>query len=133
MKQVPRISDTEWEVMRVLWQHEPATATQIFQNLQKQDPSWHPKTLRTLLTRLVNKGAVTYESEGRTHVYASAVSEGDCVADATESFVDRVFGGAMKPMLSHFVERRKLGEKELNELRDILARRDRDGRNRSDK
>ncbi len=121
MKFVPRISDTEWEIMRIIWLKHPATANEIIEQLAAGDSGWHPKTARTLLARLVQKGALGYEAKGRTYVYSPLVSEEDCVATASESFLDRVFGGSLKPMLAHFVERQKLTRKDLEELEKLLG------------
>ena len=122
LKNVPRISETEWEVMRAVWQRHPATAGEILERLLQADPSWHPKTARTLLARLVKKGALDYESQGRAYVYEPRVTEQECVAVASASFLDRVFGGALQPMLAHFVEQKKLTATELRELEKLLAR-----------
>ena len=120
MKVVPRISDTEWEVMRVVWTKHPLTANEVIEQLSGMGSHWHPKTARTLLARLVQKGALGYEAQGRTYAYSPLVSEEDCVATASESFLDRVFGGSLKPMLAHFVERQKLTRKDLEELEKLL-------------
>lgn len=120
MKLVPRISDTEWEIMRILWLKHPLTANEIIEELAVTDSGWHPKTARTLLARLVQKGALGYKADGRTYVYSPLVSEADCVTTASESFLDRVFGGSLKPMLLHFVERQKLTRKDLVELEKLL-------------
>ncbi len=122
-KPVPRISDTEWEVMRAVWSGHPATAGEIAERLAQSDPSWHPKTARTLIGRLVEKGALAYDVEGRSFLYRPAVTEQECIAAASASFLDRVFGGALKPMLAHFVEREDLSPEEVKELEKILARR----------
>ena len=122
-KPVPRISDTEWEVMRAVWSGHPATAGEIADRLAQADPSWHPKTARTLLGRLVEKGALAYDVDGRIFLYRPLVTEQECIASASDSFLDRVFGGALKPMLAHFVERESLSPEEVRELEQILARR----------
>lgn len=119
-KTIPRISETEWEVMRAVWARHPATAGEIIERLVAADPSWHPKTAKTLLARLVQKHALDYEARGRSYVYEPLVTERECVALASESFLDRVFGGSLKPMLAHFVESRRLTRKELEELRKLL-------------
>jgi len=120
MKNAPRISDTEWEIMRIIWGRYPLTASEVVERLAANDPSWHPKTVRTLLARLVRKKALDYQTNGRTYVYSPLVSEEECVATASESFLDRVFGGSLQPMLTHFVERRKLSREELEKLRRLL-------------
>jgi BlaI family penicillinase repressor len=123
MKTVPRISETEWEVMRAVWAGHPATATVIIERLSRADPSWHPKTAKTLLARLVQKKALDYEPQGRSYVYEPLVSERDCVAAASVSFLERVFGGSLKPLLAHFVESHRLTKKDLDELRELLENR----------
>lgn len=120
MKTTPKISDTEWEIMRVLWAQPPLTAADIIARLTAADPSWHPKTARTLLARLVEKQALDYEERGRAYVYTPRVTEEECIAAASGTFVDRVFGGALKPMLVHFIAQRKLSRAELDELRALL-------------
>lgn len=119
-KNIPRISETEWEVMRAVWAQHPATANEIIERLVAADASWHPKTAKTLLARLVRKRALDYEAQGRSYVYEPLVNERDCVAAASESFLERVFGGSLQPMLAHFVESRRLSRQELEELRELL-------------
>lgn len=121
MKVIPKISDTEWEIMRVVWMRHPMTANEIIDQLIAADPSWHPKTARTLLARLVQKKALGYEERGRTYAYSPLVNERECLATASESFLDRFFGGSLKPMLAHFVGQRRLTKKEVEELRSLLA------------
>ena len=120
MKSTPKISDTEWEIMRVVWACHPITAAEIIARLTAVDSSWHPKTVRTLLARLVEKGALDYVADGRTYNYQPRVTAQECIAAASGSFVDRVFGGSLKPMLVHFIEQRRLSRKELDELRALL-------------
>ena len=122
MPAIPRISETEWEVMKVLWADAPLTANDVIARLTAQDASWHPKTARTLLNRLVKKKALAFRRDGRAYLYRPLVAERDCVAAVTDSFLDRVFGGALEPMLAHFVERRKLSAAELRDLQRILQR-----------
>lgn len=120
MKSVPRISDTEWEIMRIIWAKHPLAASEVIGQLAAADPGWHPKTARTLLARLVQKKALGYEARGRTYVYSPLVGEQECVATASDSFLERVFGGSLEPMLVHFVNRQRLAKNELSELRRLL-------------
>ena len=122
-KPVPRISDTEWDVLRAVWSGPPAPAGEIADRLAQSDPSWHPKTARTLLGRLVEKGALTYTVDGRIFLYRPLVTEQECIAAASSSFLERVFGGALQPMLAHFVERQDLSPDDVQQLEQILARR----------
>ena len=120
MKRTPKISETEWELMKVVWAQAPCSAGRIIEVLTGQDSTWHPKTIKAFLNRLVRKGALGFEKEGRAYLYRPLVKEEDCVAAASESFLDRVFGGSLKPMLAHFVEQKKLSEAEIRELRSLL-------------
>lgn len=116
----PRISDTEWEVMQAVWRKHPCSAQDIIARLTAADPTWHPKTTKTLLARLVRKGALDYKQEGRAYLYRPLVTEAQCQASATESFLDRVFGGSLQPMLAHFVKRKRLSKAEIQELKKLL-------------
>lgn len=106
--------------MKVIWAAAPCSAGQIIEALTRQDDSWHPKTVKAFLSRLVRKKAVGFSKEGRAYLYRPRVSEEDCVDAASESFLERVFGGSLRPMLAHFVERRKLSAEEIQELRQLL-------------
>jgi len=124
MSTMPKISDTEWEIMQVVWTKSPISAFEIIEKLTAADPSWHPKTARALLTRLVKKGALDYEAHGRVYLYYPLVSEREGVSAASQSFLERVFGGALQPMIAHFVEQRRLSAKEAEELRRLLNKAD---------
>ena len=120
MKTPPKITETEWEIMRVVWARHPIAASEIIDQLVAIDPTWHPKTTRALLNRLVQKKVLDYEPRGRVYVYEPLFTEQECVAAASESFLERVFGGSLKPMLAFFVEQRRITKKELKELKDLL-------------
>lgn len=106
--------------MRVIWAKEPVTAADIIEDLQSDDPTWHPITAKTLLNRLVKKGAIDYTTRGRAYVYSAVVKESECVRAVTDSFLNRVFGGSMASMLTHFVGQRKLTAKQQRDLRKAL-------------
>jgi BlaI family penicillinase repressor len=120
MNRIPRISETEWEVMKIIWAKAPCSAGEIIEALSRKDPTWHPKTVKAFLSRLVRKKALGFRKEGRAYLYRPLVEEKDCVDLVSESFLERVFGGSLKPMLVHFVERKKLSEEEIRELRRLL-------------
>jgi len=122
MSKVPQISEAEWEVMRVLWARAPRTANEVCAALA-DSTTWSPRTIKTLLNRLVNKGALKYKPQGRAYHYLPAVSESACVRAASRSFLKRVFGGALTPMLAHFLEEEKMSADEIAELRSMLDER----------
>jgi BlaI family penicillinase repressor len=119
MSQVPQISDAEWEVMKVLWSGSPRTANEVIELLADRT-DWKPKTIRTLLNRLVQKQAVSYSQEGKVYAYFPLVSEDECVRSETASFLKRIYGGAFKPMLVNFLKEEKLSLEEIKELKHIL-------------
>ena len=120
MKPSPRISETEWEIMRIIWSKGTASAGDVIVFLQALNAGWHPKTIKTFLGRLVAKGALGFRKEGRAYVYYPLVEEKDSVTAASENFLQRVFGGSLKPMLAHFVEHKKLSNAEIRELKKLL-------------
>jgi len=122
MKKIPRISETEWEVMKVVWRDGPCSAEHIIQTLQRADPTWHPKTAKTFLNRLVKKKALGFTKEGREYIYKPLVREAECVDAVSQSFLERVFGGSLQPMLAHFVERKKLSAEQIRELKRLLEK-----------
>ncbi len=123
MKKLPKISESEWLVMRVLWSNGPLTANEVVKELAGKT-KWKPKTIKTLITRLMNKGAVKFEKEGRKYRYYPAVSEAECVRMERRSFVPRVYGGTTRPMLAAFLEDAKLSAEDISELRKILEQKE---------
>ncbi len=119
MTNAARISDAEWEVMRVIWERSPITANEVVTKLSETS-DWNHRTIRTMLNRLVKKGALSVEHRGKTYLYRAAVARSVCVRKETMSFVDRVLGGAVSPMLISFVKNTKLSPDEIAELRKAL-------------
>jgi BlaI family penicillinase repressor len=121
MARMPQISDAEWEVMNVLWKESPRTGTEVAEELSGR-MKWHPKTVKTLLGRLVRKGALRYQEEGNRYLYSPAFPRERFVAVESRSFIDRVFGGETTPALVHIVENMKLSDADFRELQAILDR-----------
>src|ERR1700722_17882967 len=119
MARVPVISESEWKVMKVLWTRSPLPAMEIIQALAGTE-DWHPNTVKTLLSRLHKKKALGVEKQKNLYLYRPLVSEADCVKTESDSFLQRVFGGAGKPLLMHFAQQRKLSSEDLEELRKVL-------------
>jgi BlaI family penicillinase repressor len=119
MKSSPPITDAEWEVMNVLWDAAPATAAQLAETLAPKT-GWHPKTVKTLLGRLVKKGVLRYRAEGNLYVYAPAIPRQRYIRQESASFIERVFGGETAPAVVHFVRNSRLSKDEIDQLRRIL-------------
>ena len=118
-KAMPKIAESEWRVMQALWQNGPQTANEIVGVLSGQ-VTWKPRTIKTLIGRLVKKGAVKVTEEGYRYRYWPAVEESACVRSETSSFIRRVYQGAMKPALAAFLEDADLSAKEIDDLQKIL-------------
>lgn len=117
---VPAISEAESRVMEVLWRKAPQASEDIVAAVQR-DSDWHEKTIRTLLGRLLGKGAVSADKDGRRYLYAPVLTREQWQSQESRSLLDRVFGGKLSPLLAHFSEHEKLGAKDVAELRKLLA------------
>jgi BlaI family transcriptional regulator, penicillinase repressor len=118
-KNLPKISDAEWVVMRALWSGGAMTTNQVVDALDAST-HWKPKTIHTLLSRLVRKGALTFERKGREYLFTPRVSAAECERDAAQSFLGRFFDGELAPFLARCVEHEKLKPSEIEELKRIL-------------
>lgn len=120
MNELPKISDSEWEIMKVLWKSSPLSANEIIKELSGQK-TWKPKTVKTLINRLVQKNAVGYlQKEGRGYDYYPLIEEEESIQAETRSFLQRISSGALKPMLVHFLENESLSKADIQELKKIL-------------
>jgi len=116
-----KISESEWRVCKVLWRKSPLTANEIVAQLEDSS-DWSPRTIKTMLNRLIKKGALDYESIGREYHYFPRIGEEECVASHTQSFVERVFGGEAGAMVATFIKQQRLSEREIAELKAILEK-----------
>lgn len=116
------ISDAEWEVMEVLWREEPLTSREVVERLA-DDTDWSPKTIKTLLGRLVRKGALTFDEQGNRYLYSPAIGREHAIRAEGRSFVERVFGGDPARALLHFADQVDLPPEEVEELRRLLDER----------
>jgi len=124
MKGTPKISEAEWEVMRVLWDESPLTANKIVEKLTATT-RWKATTIRTLINRLVEKNVLGYEKKGREFHYYPLVGEVDCIRAESNSFLRRVYRGALTPILSAFMENEELSPEDAEELKRILRKKGR--------
>ena len=120
MKTVVKISDSEWEIMNLVWKKSPLAASEIVEELESKK-DWHPRTIRTLLARLVEKGALRFSQEGKRYLYEPKVTMEACVHHESRSFIDRVFGGAPASMLINLAKHTEFSAEEIKQLRKLLA------------
>ncbi len=121
MKGTPSISDAEWEVMNVLWSAAPTplTAADVVERIAGP-MGWNPRTVKTLLNRLLKKEAISFEAQGKAYLYRPVVLREQCIRAESRSFLSRVFGGSAGPMLAHFVTSADLSPGELDDLQRLL-------------
>jgi len=112
------ISESEWAVMKVIWNEPPKTLQDILSGLGHT--GWSTTTVQTYLARLVKKGALTTRRQGRGYLYAPTVSEADCQIEESRSFLRRVYDGSLSRMVKGFVKSGSLSEEEWNELKKIV-------------
>lgn len=119
MAALPQISEAEFEVMKIIWKYAPVNTNEITEHLTKTT-SWSPKTIQTLIKRLVNKGALAYEKQSRVFVYTPLVDMNEYIGQESSSFLNRFYDGNISKMLSAYIENDKLSENEIDTLRSLL-------------
>ena len=116
-----KLSDSEFEIMKVVWKHAPISTNEITEILIKTT-TWSPKTIQTLIKRLVTKGVLSYEKQSRVFVYTSLVQQKEYIGQESNSFLNRYYNGDITAMLSAYIENDRLSETEINTLRSLLAK-----------
>ncbi|MDD4690282.1 MAG: BlaI/MecI/CopY family transcriptional regulator [Eubacteriales bacterium] len=118
MKQFISISESEWLVMKIIWDEPPKTLQDILSSLKQSN--WSTTTIQTYLARLVKKGALTTERQGKGYLYYPAISEIDCQLAEGKSFLNRVYDGSLSRMVSGFVKSGNLSNDELFALKKLI-------------
>jgi len=113
------ISDSEWHVMQIIWERRRATAAEVIARLAPHK-GWSHRTVRTLLSRLVDKGVLAAEPDGHRFVYRPLLSKSRCVREAGRSFLQKVFSGDPTELLVHFVRDAELPPEEIERLKRML-------------
>ncbi|TYQ12670.1 UNVERIFIED_CONTAM: BlaI family penicillinase repressor [Acetivibrio alkalicellulosi] len=120
MKNMPQISEAELEVMKILWELEKATSSQIIERLT-QTTDWKPKTIQTLITRLASKNAINTEKiNSKAFIYSPIVNEDEYKRFANKSFLQKVYNGSLNLMIASFLKEKKLTKKEIDDLKRLL-------------
>jgi BlaI family transcriptional regulator, penicillinase repressor len=113
------ISEAESLVMEVLWARSPRSAEEVVADLATSR-DWQEATIKTLLNRLLKKGAIRAEKEGRRYLYSPVLRREDWVHGESRSLLNRLFDGRVAPLVAHFSEKGKLGKKDIAELRKLI-------------
>jgi BlaI family penicillinase repressor len=126
---IPKLSEMEWEILKPLWEKGPMAARDIYREVPKKY-GWAIKTVKTMLSRLVKKGALTYDQIGNSYLYHAAYTREEMTRAATRSFIQRVFDGALNPFVAYFAE--GATPEELKRLKRELAKIEREKLSKSD-
>lgn len=121
MAALPQISEAEFEVMKIVWKYAPISTNEITERLTKTT-SWSPKTIQTLIKRLVTKGALSYEKHSRVFVYTPLVKESEYIGQKSASFLERFYNGDITAMLSAYIENDRLSDADIDALRKLLSK-----------
>ncbi|HEY8592940.1 MAG TPA: BlaI/MecI/CopY family transcriptional regulator [Sphingomicrobium sp.] len=114
-----RISEAELQLLQLLWDESPLGAADIAKRVPKER-SWSLTTVKTLLARMVIKGAVEAEAEGRRHLYRPAIARETVAARQAGGLIDRLFGGRVSPLVAQLAEEGQLSSEDLDELEALV-------------
>ncbi len=115
------ISKTEFQVLDVIWQQAPCSANDIVIELNKSQ-QWHEKTVKTLISRLLKKQAISFVREGREYIYSPCFSKQEYQQQESKSFIHRLFKGKVSPLVASFAENDALSEHDIEELKQLIAK-----------
>src|SRR3546814_16079044 len=121
VRMAERASESEMQVLSALWDKSPQTAADLTSRIGKIN-GWTQATVKTLLARLVQKGAVTAEADGRRYLYSPAIERADAVGEESQRFLDRLFAGPVRPLIAHLADRQALSPPALAPVEDHRER-----------
>jgi BlaI family penicillinase repressor len=119
-KKTIQISAAESQVMEALWRKAPLTPDEIIAATAKPN-DWGPGTVRTLITRLLRKGALAGARQDGGYFYEPLISRADYIGSESQMLLDRLFGGQVAPLVAHFVSQQKLTTADIRKLRKLIA------------
>ena len=114
-----RIGEAEYAVMEVLWEEAPLTAAEVAGRVPASR-DWSIRTVKTMLGRLLAKGILAHEEDGRRYLYRPAIARADYVAQESGRLIDRMFGGKVTPLVAHLAERDRLSPADIAEIEALL-------------
>ena len=109
--------------MELLWRHGPMRSEHVVEILMAPQ-KWREPTIKTLLSRLLKKGAIRAEKEGRRYVYSPVLTRDDWLSQESKGLLDRLFGGRVAPLVAHFGRHGRLSKKDIAELKRMIAEMD---------
>jgi BlaI family penicillinase repressor len=114
-----RIGEAEYAVMTVLWDEAPLTAAEVAERVP-QERGWSITTVKTMLSRLLAKGVLAHEEQGRRYLYRPAVTRDDYAAQESGRLIDRLFGGSVSPLVAQLARRDRLSDQDIAEIEALL-------------
>lgn len=121
-----KLSPSETEVLRIVWQLCEGTVQQVADNLpDKRDIAY--ATVQTLLRRLEKKGYISHKTVGKAHVFSPAVKQKDVISKTVSEFLDKLFGGDPVPLMQYLAEHGKITAEEIEHLKDLVEKSDEEG------
>lgn len=120
MNDMPKISEAEYEIMKAVWKNAPISTNEVVELFE--GGNWSPKTVQTLLARLVKKGVLGYEKRGRVFVYSPLIDEEEYRREESSSFLKKFYNGALNSMVLNFIDGDKLSPDDIDELTRILEK-----------
>lgn len=120
MNDMPKISEAEYEIMKAVWKNAPISTNEVVELFE--GGNWSPKTVQTLLARIVKKGVLGYEKRGRVFVYSPLIDEEEYRREESSSFLKKFYNGALNSMVLNFIDGDKLSPDDIDELTRILEK-----------
>jgi BlaI family penicillinase repressor len=121
MHKIPKISNAEWEIMKIIWMNSGISSINIIQEL-KDKFEWKPTTVKSMINRLLNKNAIGFNKSSYEYLYFPLVSEDECIKLESQSFVNRVFNGSIKTMILTFAQSDEISQTDIAELKKLLEK-----------
>ncbi len=112
------ITESEWQVLKVLWEKSPLTLPQVVEKLEHT--GWNVNTIQTFLSRLVKKSALSTTKQGKGFLYSPIVQESDCQLAQTKRFIDRVYDGSVSSMVMGVLSSGNLSTEEFERLKKLV-------------
>jgi BlaI family penicillinase repressor len=119
LKEPVSISQAESVVMEVLWRMSPIATEDVMAGLEP-DGKWQESTVKTLLNRLLKKGAISARKDGRRYLYSPVLKRKQWLSEESTGFLNRLFGGRVAPLVAHFSSQRKLSKKDIADLKHLI-------------
>ena len=114
-----KITDSELEVMKLLWRTEDALPVTVIREKLQESKGWEPATIKTLISRLVSKGVVRQEKRN-VYYYSPVITEKEYSSWATKDLITRLYNGKARDLIASLVNSEGLSKDDIAELRDMF-------------